>query len=69
MNNKDTSANIRKVREILVNDMAQQICSVQPMVINQLQHLYEVGETTEELKKRGYRPVSRIGLMWVKDER
>jgi hypothetical protein len=32
-----------------------------------IKKLYEQSMTREELKKEGYKPVSRLGLMWVKD--
>jgi hypothetical protein len=48
--------------------MVEDLCSVQPMDSNIMKNLYQAGETKEELEKQGYKPVSRIGLLWIKDE-
>jgi hypothetical protein len=51
-----------------IKKMAEDICSVQPMDSNIMKNLYQAAENPEELQKQGYKPVSRIGLLWIKDE-
>jgi DNA-directed RNA polymerase subunit F len=51
----------------LAEQIANEIVSVQPMSDDLIKELYEQSMTKEELKKEGYKPVSRLGLMWVKD--
>jgi DNA-directed RNA polymerase subunit F len=51
----------------LAEQIANEIVSVQPMSSDLIKELYEQSMTREELKKQGYKPVSRFGLMWVKD--
>lgn len=50
----------------LAEQIANEIVSVQPMSSDLIKELYEQSMTKEELKKEGYKPVSRLGLMWVK---
>jgi len=50
----------------LAEQIANEIVSVQPMSGDLIKELYEQSMTKEELKKEGYKPVSRLGLMWVK---
>jgi hypothetical protein len=52
----------------LADQIANEIVSVQPMPEDVIKKLYEQSMTKEELKKEGYKPVSRLGLMWVKDD-
>jgi DNA-directed RNA polymerase subunit F len=52
----------------LAEQIANEIVSVQPMSSDLIKELYEQSMTKEELKKEGYKPVSRLGLMWVKDD-
>ena len=52
--------------------MAEEICSVQPMPSDMamiMKTLYESGKSEKELKEQGYKPVSSLGLLWVKDDR
>jgi hypothetical protein len=51
----------------LADQIANEIVSVQPMPKDVIKKLYEHSMTREELKKQGYKSVSRLGLMWVKD--
>jgi DNA-directed RNA polymerase subunit F len=53
----------------LAEQIANEIVSVQPMSSDLIKELYEQSMTKEELKKEGYKPVSRLGLMWVKDDK
>jgi DNA-directed RNA polymerase subunit F len=52
----------------LAEQIANEIVSVQPMSSDLIKELYEQSMTKEELKKEVYKPVSRLGLMWVKDD-
>ena len=51
------------------DDIARQLLSVQPMSNNTFKNVYEAAKTQEELEAEGYKPVSSMGLMWVKDEK
>lgn len=57
---------VKLVRES-VTSLAHEICAVQPMPSDAISKLLEGGKTTAELRAEGYRPVSRLGLLWVKD--
>jgi hypothetical protein len=50
------------------DDLAKELLSVQPMPSDCFKGIIELSKTEEELKAEGYKPVSRMGLMWVKDE-
>lgn len=52
----------------IAEDIARELLSVQPMDSNVLSDLYKASKSREELIKEGYKPVSRMGLLWVKDE-
>jgi hypothetical protein len=58
---------LREVRESFPEQRAKDLISVQPMDPMLFKNLYEAAKSKEELEKEGYRPVSRLGLMWVKD--
>lgn len=47
--------------------LAEQIVSVQPMD-EAFKRLYEMSKSADQLRSEGYRPVSRLGLMWIKDK-
>jgi DNA-directed RNA polymerase subunit F len=53
----------------MAEQIANEIVSVQPMSGDLIKELYEQSMTKEELKKEGYKPVSRLGLMWVKEDK
>jgi hypothetical protein len=53
----------------LADQIANEIVSVQPMPKDVIKKLYEQSMTREELKKEGYKPVSRLGLMWIKEDK
>jgi hypothetical protein len=46
--------------------LAEELVSVQPMPSDSISALYAVSKSKEELEAEGYKPVSKIGLMWVK---
>lgn len=52
------------------DDIARQLLSVQPMneAGKALHSLYKNSKSREELINEGYKPVSRMGLMWIKDD-
>ena len=56
------------IKGIDPDTLARDICSVQPMPNNAFADLYKVAKSTEELKAEGYKPVSNLGLMWIKKE-
>lgn len=51
----------------ITQQIAEEICSVQPMDGNLIKNLYDSSMTTEKLIEDGYKPVSKIGLLWIKD--
>ncbi len=51
-----------------VEEIAEQIVRVQPIPSDTFSKLYSITMTEQELRDEGYKPVSRIGLMWIKDE-
>lgn len=59
---------ISKIRDLTPNLLAEELCSVQPIPSDALRPLLENAKSREDLIAEGYRPVSRIGLMWAKDE-
>lgn len=48
--------------------LAEELVSVQPMPNDAIKKLYEASKKEEQLKAEGYKPVSGLGLMWVKEE-
>lgn len=48
-------------------DIAKELISVQPMG-EAFYQLYKNSKSQEELAREGYKPVSRMGLMWIKDD-
>lgn len=48
------------------NDLAKELVNVQPVTNEGLKDLYELCKSKEELEAEGYRPVSSLGLMYVK---
>lgn len=54
------------------NVLAAEICSVQPMpnnAINAFSELYKAAKSRDELIEEGYKPVSNLGLLWIKDDK
>ena len=52
----------------IVEDIAKELCSVQPMPNNMLSLLHEHGKDAKQLEEEGYKPVSRLGLLWIKKD-
>ena len=51
-----------------VKKMVEDILSVQPMPKDCMKTLFEQSSDQEDLIKDGYKPVSRIGLLWIKED-
>ena len=58
-----------RIKDIDPNVLAAEICSVQPMPDHTLADLYNNALSREELVAKGYKPVSNLGLMWIKDDK
>lgn len=48
--------------------IAEDLLSVQPMPSDVMTNLFKAAIDQTELEKDGYRPVSRLGLLWVKED-
>lgn len=48
------------------NVLARDICAVQPMPSNAISELYETSMSRKDLIEQGYKPVSNLGLLWMK---
>jgi hypothetical protein len=48
--------------------LAEEILSVQPMLDNVMKDLFEAAIDKAELEKDGYKPVSQMGILWIKIE-
>jgi len=52
----------------IVEELAKQICEVQPMPNDCMKNLIDSACDKTELIERGYRPISRLGLLWIREE-
>lgn len=52
----------------VANDIANEICGVQPMPEDVFAKLYSISKTQKELEEEGYVPVSNLKLMYVKKD-
>lgn len=59
---------IRELAKKSVEQIAQELVSVQPMPDTLFSDLYREGKSTEELQAEGYVPVSNLGLLWIKKD-
>jgi hypothetical protein len=59
---------IKELAKKSVEQIAEELTSVQPMPDTLFSDLYREGKSTEELKAEGYVPVSNLGLMWIKKD-
>jgi hypothetical protein len=59
----------KMIRTVTPDQIAKDLLSVQPMTSNALKNLNEQSMSEEQLKEEGYKPVSRMGLMWIKKEK
>lgn len=57
---------LKMVRDVMPAQIAKELNSVQPMPSNVISELYKMSASKEELEAAGYKPVSGLGLMWVK---
>ena len=55
------------VRNTSPDNIAREISEVQPMD-NVSPLLYNLCKTEEELIKEGFKPISSMGLLWIKNE-
>jgi hypothetical protein len=51
-----------------LEDIAKQLVNVQPMSSDCLEGLRELSKSEQELRAEGYKPVSGLGLMWIKED-
>ena len=49
-----------------VEQIIEELSSVQPMPDTVFSDLYKAAKSTEELKVEEFEPVSDLGLMWIK---
>lgn len=59
---------IRTIRKNFPSKLAEELVSVQPMPESAMREMLDCSMSEEELKAQGYKPVSEIGLMWVKED-
>ena len=59
---------LNSIRETTPNLIAEDLCSVQPMDTNIIKNLLTASKTKEDLILEGYKPVSNLGLMWIKED-
>lgn len=55
-----------KVRKSIPELIGNEIIAVQPMSSNTFVGLFENAKSKKELINGGYKPVSNLGLMWIK---
>lgn len=60
---------IEIIRKTLPNMIAKEITDVQPISDDAIKSIYENSLSREELDKQNYKPVSEIGLLWIKDKK
>lgn len=51
----------------LAKQIAEEIVNVQPMDPNLFKNLIAASTPREKLIEEGYKPVSRMGLLWIKE--
>ena len=56
------------IRNTMPDQIAKELISIQPMGNNVISDLYKVSLTETELKEQGYKSVSDMGLMWIKND-
>lgn len=59
---------IAEMRKTFMDKIASDILSVQPMSPTLLDGVFENAKTRDQLITEGYKPVSQMGLMWIKKE-
>ena len=58
---------IKELAKAKLEQIAKDIIDVQPMPHRAMKTLIESSSSEEVLIENGYRPVSRIGLLWIKE--
>ena len=51
----------------LMRKLVEDILSVQPMPNDVMKDLFESAKDKKDLEKDGYKPVSRLGLLYIKE--
>lgn len=51
----------------IAESIAAELVSVQPMPSDSIRDLRSASKSEKELRAEGYKPVSRLGLMWTKE--
>ena len=60
---------ISKIRNVVADEIAEQLCSVQPIDPQLIQNLFKAAKSEAELRAEGYEPVSQdTRMMWVKKD-
>lgn len=59
---------MKLIRETNSKTIAEELVSVQPMDPKLISDLYKAGKDKEWLEKNNYKPVSSLGLLYVKEE-
>lgn len=60
---------IKLIRKQTIEVLAEEIVRVQPIDPNLIIDLYKISKNKEELEQEGYRPVSEMGLIYIKDNK
>jgi hypothetical protein len=61
---------MKNIGKVYAQKIAEELCSVQPMSDDACKaffDLYKLSKTRKELE--GFKPVSNMGLMWIKGEK
>ena len=58
----------KQISRKTMTDLAEEMVRVQPILLQHsvLQQLFETPKDSFDLKEQGYRPVSRLGILWIK---
>ena len=59
-------AKLQKSGAMFAEDLAKQLCKVQPMDTSLWRDLFEHARDEKELIAAGYKPVSEFKLLWIK---
>ncbi len=57
-----------KIRKIIPQSIAESIVNIDPMPDNIIKELIENSSNTSKLIEDGYKPVSNLGLLWIKTD-
>jgi hypothetical protein len=56
------------LRKNMPQSFAERLSEVQPMPSDTFEKLYAQAQSKEKLEKEGFKPVSSLGLMWIKKD-